>query len=457
MRYALILGSALLTAGPLAAAEPARRNVVLLIADDLGLDLGCYGHPVVKTPNLDALAKRGTRFTHAFATTASCSASRSVLYTGLHTHTSGHYGHAHGVHNFHTLRNVVSLPRLLRDAGCRSGILAKSHVQPKEVYPWDVELPAGGGRNGEPVARAVRQFIEGSGGKPFFLAVGFTDPHRAARGFANENPYPNTPTIRYDPKEVRLPYFLPDQPEVRQELAEYCQAVSRLDHNVGLVLKVLEETRVADNTLVLFLSDNGIPFPGAKTTQYDSGIRLPLIVTPPSPKRPGVVSEAMASWVDVTPTVLDAMGVKGPDGLAGRSLLPVLGQEKPAGWDVVYGSHQFHEITNYYPMRTIRTRAHKYILNLAHPLPFPFASDLYASETWQGVLKRGDTTMGKRTVGQYVRRPREELYDLTKDPDELTNVAGDAKYAAVLADLRERVKAWQKATRDPWVVKHTYE
>jgi N-sulfoglucosamine sulfohydrolase len=337
----------LLCAAPLCAAEPARRNVVLLIADDLGLDLGCYGNTVIKTPNIDGLAKQGTRFAQGFATVSSCSPSRAALYTGLHTHTSGQYGLAHAEHNQHTRANVKSLPGYLKAAGYRTGILAKVHVLPREVYPFDVEAPAGGGRDVAQLARAARQFIEGSGDKPFCLVVGFTDPHRAGTGFANDRTYPGVPEVRYDPKDVLLPYHVPDRPEVRRDFAEYYQSATRLDYGVGLMLKILEETKKADETLVIFLSDNGIPFPGAKTTLYDPGLHLPLIVASPAQKKRGTVSEAMVSWVDVLPTILDWAGVKAPPVLAGRSLLPILDEERPKGWDEVYGSHQFHEITMY--------------------------------------------------------------------------------------------------------------
>src|SRR5436309_1866246 len=148
-------------------AEPARKNVVLLIADDLGLDLGCYGNAAVRTPHIDALAAAGTRFTHGFACVSSCSPSRAALYTGLHTHHSGQYGLAHATHNAHTFRTVESLPNLLGAVGgYRTGIIGKLHVQPKEVYPWDVEIS--GGRNVVQMARQARQFIEESGDRPFF-------------------------------------------------------------------------------------------------------------------------------------------------------------------------------------------------------------------------------------------------------------------------------------------------
>jgi N-sulfoglucosamine sulfohydrolase len=441
------------------AAEPARRNALLIIADDLGLDLGCYGNTTIKTPHLDALARNGVRFSHGFAAVSSCSPSRASLLTGLHTHTSGQYGLAHATHHFETFDNVKGLPRVLRDAGYRTGIIGKVHVLPQSVYPFEVQIDTGlgGNRHVVEMARRARQFFTDAGEKPFLLVMGFGDPHRAARGFANDVPHPGVTEVRYDPKDVLLPYHLPDQPDARADLADYYQSVSRLDQGVGHVLDALRQTGHADDTLVIFLSDNGIPFPGAKTTLYDAGLRLPLIISSPVQKQRGLVNPALVSWVDVMPTILDWAGARPPAGLAGRSVLPVLEQEKPTGWDVVYGSHQCHEVTMYYPMRMIRTRQHKYILNLAHQLEYPSAADLYNSPTWQGVLKRGDKKLGQRDLDGFLHRPREELYDLEKDPNELKNVAGDANYADVLKELRGRLREWQEKTKDPWVVKYQHE
>jgi N-sulfoglucosamine sulfohydrolase len=451
---------ALLTlALPLALTLPAAaapKNVVLLVADDLGMQVGCYGDAAAKTPNIDKLAASGTRFTHGFASVSSCSPSRASLLTGMPTHQSGQYGLAHAEHNFYTFRKVKGLPALLGPAGYRTGVIAKLHVQPKEVYPFDVEVP-GNGRNVALIAEQARKFIADAGEKPFFLLVGFTDPHRAGKGFANEQKYPpSVPAVKFDPKSLPVPYHLPDQPEVRADLADYYQSVARLDHGVGLVMKVLDETKQLDNTLVIFLSDNGMPFPGAKTTLYDAGVHLPLIVRKPGHKT-GVVCSAMASWTDIAPTILDWAGVKKPAEVTGRSLLPVLEQERADGWDVVYGSHQFHEITMYYPIRMVRTRTHKYLLNLAHPLEYPHAGDLWGSPTWQGILKRNDTMMGLRPVKAFLHRPKEELYDLTSDPHELKNLAGDPAHAQVLDDLRARLAAWRKQTADPWLIKDRHE
>jgi N-sulfoglucosamine sulfohydrolase len=441
------------------------RNVVLIVADDLGRDLGCYGNTAIRTPSLDGLAKRGVRFTRAHATVASCSPSRASIYTGLFTHQSGQYGLQHLPHAQESHAWVWSLPRLLRAAGYFTGIIGKVHVGPTSVYPWEYEN-AKGGRNVAQMAQFAREFISKSGKRPFFLVMGYQDPHRAAKGFGNE-PFAKDPAeVKYDPKKVIVPYHLPDQPEVREELAEYYQSVSRMDRGVGLILELLRETGHLDDTLIIFISDNGIPFPGAKTTLYAAGVHLPLIIAGPGLPQ-GHTNHGMASYIDLAPTILDWTKTPGPKDVAGkdvpkkaakgyqlsgRSLLPGIGEENPKGWDAVFGSHQFHEITMYYPMRSIRTRDHSYILNLAHKLDYPFASDLWGSRSWQGILKRGDTMLGQRSVKDYIQRPREELYDLKKDPNELKNVAADPAYAEVLRDLRRRLRAWQEETNDPWVI-----
>lgn len=452
----LVLALACAPDGSSAATRPAdQRNVLLIVSDDHGLQAGCYGNKVIKTPNLDRLAAGGVRFTHAFATVSSCSASRSVIYTGLYNHANGQYGHQHSYHNFHTFTWVESLPSVLNKQGYRTAILAKFHVQPASVYPF--EVIRAGGRDPVGVARKAKEFISVEPAKPFCLVAAYSDPHRSRKGFGDETKAKGVPEFDYTPDEVIVPRWLPDTPTVRKELVSYYRAVSRMDFGVGLLLNVLEETGAADNTLVIYISDNGPAFPGAKTNLYEPGIHLPMIVRCPTLEPGGRVNHAMVSWVDITPTILDWAGAKQPAKIQGRSFLPVLGQENPQGWDTVFASHTFHEITMYYPMRVIRTRDYKYILNLAHPLDYPFASDLYASPTWQEVLKTGATHYGPRAVDAYIHRPREELYHLPSDPDEVKNLADDPAHRAALEQLRAKLKAWQQKTKDPWVVKYRYE
>ncbi len=442
-----------------------RRNVLLLISDDQGRDvIGCYGNPVIKTPNQDRLAEGGVRFINAFATVASCSPSRATILTGMYQHTNGQYGLAHETHNQHTFDAVESMPLLLARRGYRTALIGKDHVKPLGVYGFQKNMPGTqGNRDVADMARKARAIFAERDERPFFLVIGYADPHREGRGaenrltgewkgFANEPEYPGVEKITYNPVQVLVPPFLPDQPEVRQELAEYYEAVSRLDQGIGLVMKALEETGQLEHTLIIYLSDNGIPFVGAKTTLYDAGLHLPLIVRAPRQKKRGLVNNAMVSWIDIAPTVIEWAGFTVPRRVEGRSFLPILEEENSPGWDIVYGSHTMHEVTMYYPMRAVRTRQYKLIWNLAHPLEYPQADDLWHSPTWQGVLRRGDERMGGRKAAAYLHRPEYELYDIEHDPHEFTNLAGDSAYAKVLAELQGHVRKMMEETHDPWMI-----
>jgi N-sulfoglucosamine sulfohydrolase len=445
------LGVLLAAAGVSAGASP--RNVVLMIGDDQGLQAGCYGDKVIQTPGMDRLAAAGTRFAHAFAAVSSCSPSRSVIFTGQFNHTNGQYGLAHEPHNFSSFQRVRSLPLMLYEAGYRTAYIGKHHVEPIEAYPFEEQLPCPGGpRSVAKMAESARKFIAASDNRPFFLMVGFTDPHRAKDGYANEGKYPGVKQVRYKPEDIPVPAWLPDKPEVRQDLADYYESISRLDQGIGLFLDAIKDTGREKDTLVIYVSDNGPPFPGAKTNLYEPGIHLPLIVSAPGQTRRGVTCSGLVSFVDITPTILEWAGVKPPKDVAGRSLVPILDEDEPQGWDTVYGSHSFHEVTMYYPMRMIRTRKYKYILNLAHCLEYPFASDIWGSATWQSILRDKDTHCGKRTVKALLQRPKEELYDLSSDPDEVNNLAGDPGHAEVLGELRARLKRWREETKDQWLI-----
>lgn len=439
-------------------AQPPRpKNILFLIADDLGLHTGAYGDPNARTPNLDRLAAEGVRFSNAFCTTASCSASRSVMLSGLQNHANGHYGHAHGEHNLHYLPKIKSTPELLKASGYRTGVIAKLHVNPLFDFPWNLNATREGGRDVTRMASIARDFIRADPSKPFYLHVGYTDPHRAQRGFANRD-YAGVTRNRFDPAKLEMPAYLPGNAETRGEVAEYYEAANRLDQGIGMMMEVLREAGQLDNTLIVFLSDNGMPFANAKTNCYDAGLHLPLIVRAPGQTRRGVVNNSMVSWVDILPTFLDWAGAKGPNyELHGKSILPILETENAAGRDEVYFSHTFHEITMYYPMRGIRTRRYKYIRNLFPELEFPHASDLWASSTWQSVLRAGENAkVGARPVGQYLHRAGEELYDIQADPHEVNNLAKSPAQAATLAALRRQVHEYRARTNDPWMILSQY-
>lgn len=430
-------------------ASGGKRNVLLYVVDDQGrADAGCYGNPVIKTPGLDRLAAAGVRFTHGFCTTASCSASRSVILSGLHNHANGQYGHQHDYHHFSSFDDVESLPVRLSKAGYRTGQMGKYHVAPESVYHFDTYLKAKGNVPAA-MADACREFIAADSDKPFFLYFCTTQPHR---------PFHRQGADPVSPDEVVVPPYLPDSTECREELAQYYGSVQTADAGLLRLIELLEETGHWDDTLIIYISDNGIAFPGAKTNLYEPGMNLPCVVRDPFAEQSGIVTDAMVNWADIAPTVLDFAGIEvGEKKFHGRSFLPVLQGGPSSGWDEVYASHTFHEITMYYPMRVVRERRYKLIWNIAHGLEYPFASDLYASATWQGVVKRGEEYYGKRRVDAYLHRPAFELYDLESDPDEVTNLANDPQHAETLARLKTKLRAFQERTSDPWLLKWEYE
>jgi N-sulfoglucosamine sulfohydrolase len=477
-------------------AVAAERNIVLIVTDDQGTDAGCYGNSVIKTPNLDAIARDGTLFTHAFCTTASCSASRSVILTGLHNHANGHYGHQHHYHKFNSYANIVSLPRLLSLAGYRTGRCGKYHVAPESVYGFDEAIP-GPTRSPVEMAENCQAFVNSDDDRPFFLYFCTSDPHRSGgvaeelshkpNRFGNLAPsrkgYPGIKEVIYQPDDVLVPGFLPDTPTCRAEVAQYYQSISRIDQGLGRLVAILKASNRWDNTLFVYISDHGIAMPGAKTTVYEGGMHSPCVVRNPYNQPRGVATDAMVSWVDIAPTLLDFAGAIDESGRAavapnapaplagsqttrsiqpgefhGRSFLPALDKTSLDGWDEVYASHTFHEIQMYYPMRVVRGRKYKLIWNIAHPLPFPFASDLWAAPTWQAQYRQGlDASYGAQTVGSYIQRPEFELFDLEEDPFEGTNLADRPEYAGALQIMIAKLKAFQDRTSDPWKLKWEYE
>jgi N-sulfoglucosamine sulfohydrolase len=449
-RRSFLRGAGSAAAAGLALAQKRPRNVLLLIADDLGLFTPSYGDPNAVMLNMERLGGEGVRFSHAFCTTPSCSASRSVVLSGLHNHANGQYGHQHAAHHFSYLPDVRPFPRLLKDAGYTTGYIAKLHVGPVECFGWDLGDPMGS-RDVFRMSQVAKKFIQGAGARPWYLHCGFHDPHRAGAGFANRD-WPNVKRLRLDPARLQVPAYLPDDPEVRAELAEYYEACNRFDQGVGFMLEVLREAGQAANTLVLVMSDHGAPFPNAKTNVYDAGLRVPLIVRNPELDERGIVNTALTSWADIMPSILEWTGVKGPDyPLHGRSWLPILGRSNPAGWDRIYVSHTFHEVTNYYPARGVRTREYKYIHNLYPGLEFPHASDLWASRTWQSIRRSGPgAQVGHRMVEKYLRRDAEELYDVRNDPEEVRNLASSPEHQAILKQLRADTEDFRKRTGDQW-------
>jgi len=480
------------------ASGASRPNVILFVTDDQSPIAGCYGNTDIQTPHLDALAAEGTRFTQAFATTASCSASRSVILSGLHNHRNGQYGHTHAFHKFSTFPSVaaVSLPLQMKQAGYRTAQIGKYHVAPVSVFEFEKRLP-GNARNARVMAENCRELFTEKTDRPFFLYFCTSDPHRGGGidrssklkfkpdlfgNRPNRGAHKGINEVFYDPATIKVPEFLPDTPECRAEIAQYHQSCSRIDQGLGHLVALLKESAQWDNTVLIYTADHGMAFPGGKTTVYEAGLRVPFIVRHPGAEKKGVVNNAMISHVDITPSILDIAQRYNPDKRAlsklvdvpkvasgenagkpvtayhGRSWIPILAEASAEGWDEIGASHTFHEIQMYYPMRVVRDRQYKLIWNIAWRQPYPFASDLWAASTWQAQYAKGPKARyGNRTVDSYINRPQFELYDISSDPSETRNLAADPQFAKVLATYQDKLKAMQKRTEDPWIMKWRYE
>ena len=461
-----------------------KKNVLVMIGDDYGLQASVYGS-TCKTPNLDALAKRGLTMTNAYTSVSSCSPSRSAILTGLPQHENGMYGLHHQMHHFESFEGIRSLPKLLNEAKIKTGIIGKKHVGPDDVYPFDFSYTEEHynlmqvGRNITRMKELAQLFLKTYALEPFFLYIGFHDPHRCGGfdpafgqfcekwgdGKSGFGDIPDWNPVEYDPSEIDIPYFLPDTNTTRVELANFYKTISRLDQGVGIMIQALKDYGVLDETLVVFSSDNGIPFPDAKTNLYDPGEIEPFIVSSPlSVSRWGQKSEAMVGLTDIVPTVLDWFGLQYPNytlpnrpnpiTLKGSSVLPLLDKEPTTGWDEIHSSHDFHEITMYYPMRVIRTKQFKLIHNLNFKMPYPIALDIYQSPTFQDILNRtskGEATHWFKTFDQYYYRDQWELYDIETDIMELKNLANDPNFAKIKDELKSKLLIWQNATNDPWL------
>ncbi|ESP01399.1 hypothetical protein LOTGIDRAFT_230682 [Lottia gigantea] len=459
------------------------KNVLVLLGDDVGFESQIYDNKICKTPNLNKLASRSVVFNQAYTSVSSCSPSRSAILTGLPQHQNGMYGLHHSVHHFNSFDDVRSLPYLLQKAGIRTGIIGKKHVGPEYVYPFEFSQTEENhsilqiGRNITYMRHYLHKFLHNNDSRPFLMYIGFHDPHRCGHvhpefgsfceKFGNGEPgmgvIPDWKPVSYNTDDILVPYFIQNTEIAKQDIAAQYTTISRLDQGIGLMIKELELAGVLDDTLIIYSSDNGIPFPNGRTNLYDAGMAEPMLISSPSDThRWGQKSEAMVNLVDIVPTVLEWFGLDYPTyklnkqivKLTGKSLLPILHEEPTSGWNSVYASHDLHEVTMYYPMRVLRKRQYKLIHNINYKMPFPIDQDFYLSPTFQDLLNR---TRHKKNLNwtkslkSYYYRPQWELYNIINDPQELKNLAYNKQFIDVLRSLKVELNQWQNITNDPWI------
>jgi arylsulfatase A-like enzyme len=407
-----------------------RPNILYIHSHDTGRYVQPYGH-AVSTPRYQRLAEEGVLFRQAFCAAPTCSPSRAALLTGQCAHSSGMLGLCH--RGFRLSDPDQHLLHTLKAAGYQTALAGVQHVFAEGNLAeagYDFVRPA---KADPEVVGAAYLREAAASGQPFFLDVGFQETHRMATGFGGKV---NAPA-ELDGRYVRPPAPLPDAPETRRDMADYAAAAARLDSKVGVVLGALEESGLADNTLVILTTDHGIAFPRMKCSLTDHGIGVLLILRGPNGFSGGKVVDALVSQVDLYPTICEVAGVSRPDWLQGSSLLPLVQGQQTEVRDEVFAEVTFHAA--FEPKRAVRTRRWKYIRNW-NKRGRPVLPNCDDSLTKDLLLAHG---WADRPV------PEEELYDLLLDPNEADNRAGDSDCAAVLEEMRGRLRRWMEGTNDP--------
>lgn len=417
-------------------ASPSRPppNIVVLIADDLSrFSLGCYGDPHVRTPTIDRLAAEGIRFQRAYATAPQCSPSRSSLFTGRTPHATG-------TSRLHAPlpREVPTILEPMRERGYFTGVFRKHHLGNDFARRFDLV-----GGNEMPTAEFFRQAPPD---RPFFLWVGFNDPHRDL--------YTNYDHIRgevippHDPAKVTVPPFLPDTPAVRADLALHYDAIHRLDRDCNEVLNQLEATGRARDTMVIFLSDHGMPYPRAKATLYEAGINVPLIVRWPGKIAPGIETSELVSSVDLPATWLDLADQPPLPSMEGRSLLSLLTGRPHPSRQYVYAERNWHD--TWEPTRAIVSKQYALICNCRPEVSYRGSLDHVSAPVWN--ILEAEQAAGRLppALAEMFHSPRPpiELYDLVRDPHELINLANDPAHASIGDSLLLELDRWMRATND---------
>ncbi len=495
----------------------ARPNILLIVADDLNYDsLGFVDGGVAPdvTPNIDQLQQQSYSFEKAFTTVSVCQPSRQSMLSGLLPHNYGSGGF------FPMEEGTPTLVNWLREAGYLTGNIHKlHHMLPKSSFQWHydnkklgLKAPDGVvGRDPQAIARGVRKLIETADKKkiPFLMVVNSADPHRPFHGdpvragddfwgFNEDAIRLKDPSRIYKPEEVVIPNTLPDLPGVREDLAKYASSVRRLDDTVGACLEVLDDMEKSASTLVVFVSDNGMPLPFAKFDCFLGSNRSPLLMRwPQKIRKPRVDSKHLVSLMDLTPTLLELVGLPVPDGLDGCSLVPILGGEEPDGWresivwlrnsDIYYGD-AIRRSLKARPGFKKELEARNWAERPDHPSPDTFYREKEMRTWFDGrygyiynncydpdgldnnplglIVPYGDRTATamklaaetdqkvKDRYQHYLLRAQEELYDWSKDPGSQYNLADDPEYAEVLERARKGLLQWMIDTEDPLLTRY---
>lgn len=408
-----------------------RPNILWLISEDTSPDLACYGHPLVKTPNLDKLAAEGARYTNAFAAGPVCSASRSGFMTGMYQTSIGAHHHRSHRDDGYVLRPPVAvITEFFRRAGYYTCNAAGLNYKQKGKTDW----------NFTPTTQAFdgTDWSQRQPGQPFFAQINFNHTHR---DFKRDKKNP------IDPSRVELPPYYPDHPIARRDWADYLESVQLLDTEIGVTLQWLEKEGMANNTIVMYFGDHGRCHVRGKQWLYEEGIRIPVIIRWPGHIQPGTVVDDFISAIDFAPTFLQAVGIAPPQHLQGHNFFGP-GKKKQ---DYIFAARDRCDGTAD-RIRCVRSKRYKYIRNYYPDRPYTqfngYKKLQYPVLTLMQVLHKEGKLTPEQAQFMAPTRPKEELYDLQNDPHELHNLADDRKLRGVLREHSRRLDQWIKATGD---------
>ena len=434
---ALALGALLLLSPQARAQAEAQPNLVLVIADDCtASDMQVYGGQAA-TPNLARLAAQGMQLSHCYQAAPMCSPTRHALYTGLYPVKSGAWPNHTCAYDW-----VRSIAHYLQEAGYRTHLSGKTHIGPKKVFPFEYSR-----KKNNPDLAAIDTFLGECAQQetPFLLIAASSEPH---------SPWTKGDASAYPPAEIELPPVLADTPRTRALFSRYLAEITYFDQQVGSILGTLDKHAVADDTLVVVLSEQGNSLPFAKWTCYDNGLRSGLIARWPGVIQPSSRSSALVEYVDVVPTFLEATGCEIPDNLDGSSFLAVLTGETHTHKQHVFGLQTSRGISNgpdHYGIRSVRGKRYRLIRNLTPDAAFQNniteQGDKFAWASWQDAAAGGDQHAAQ-LLRDYQLRPAEELYDCEADPYNRTNLIERADLAEVVKRLRAELDRWMESQGD---------
>ena len=410
-----------------------RPNFLFIIADDCTFrDIGCYGGQAI-TPNIDSLAQQGMRFTQCFQQAPMCSPTRHAIYTGIYPVKSGAYPN----HTF-VKDGTKSIVHYLEPLGYRVHLSGKTHINPKSSFPFEYS----GKKN--PDFKAIDQLLTEStrDGTPFCLFACSNEPH---------GPWNKGDASQYDSSTITLPPYFVDTRETRENMVDYLAEITYFDGQVGALLALLDKHGIAENTMVVVVSEQGSSFPFGKWTCYDTGLQSACIVRWPGQVKVGSVTDAMVEYVDIAPTFIDAAGGSREAAIDGMSFVPVLTGETNGHKRFVFGEMTTRGINKgslYFGIRSIRSEKYKYIVNFTPDVTFQNAcTNSTIFKSWRQKASDGDATAAEK-INRYENRPAEEFYAIQEDPYEWHNLANDPRYAMQKAELKQELSRWMEECGD---------